>query len=366
MAGPDRRRRSRSGQIRDALVWGAILGGAAGAIARGTRSTDRRRPRRPHRRGALRARPRRHHRDAQPGRSPSRCGAHRRERALHGAVRLAAGARLGADATLLTAVVSGALLGLLGLRPRKLALGLVVGAGVGASLARSTTPSRRRWSRPRSPSRTASIAAAVYRKRPLVRDHGRGGPGRRAALRRALRGALAVRRRRLRRAARRGPRRHVPAQPARRRDPRLARQPARPDVRPGPRAPAHPRVLRAHQPLQALDRPRVAALDEAGLRGVQARRRRAARPGRDPLEHRGGAARDGEHDRHDRPRRRRGHRHPRLDPDVRGLGQADLRRHLHELPPRRPRLRQRRLPDPERELHRHAAAPQRGRRATSC
>ena len=32
MAGPDRRRRSRSGQIRDALVWGAILGGAAGAI----------------------------------------------------------------------------------------------------------------------------------------------------------------------------------------------------------------------------------------------------------------------------------------------------------------------------------------------
>ena len=30
-----------------------------------------------------------------------------------------------------------------------------------------------------------------------------------------------------------------------------------------PRAPADPRVLRAHQPLPALDRPRVAALDEA-------------------------------------------------------------------------------------------------------
>ena len=64
--------------------------------------------------------------------------------------------------------------------------------------------------------------------------------------------------------------------------------------------------------------------------------------------------------------RARGHRHPGLDPDLRRLGQADLRRHLHELPPRRPRLRQRRLPDPQRQLHRHAAAVQRGRATTSC
>ena len=60
--------------------------------------------------------------------------------------------------------------------------------------------------------------------------------------------------------------------------------------------------------------------------------------------------------------RRRGDRHPRLDPDLRRLGPADLRRHLHELPPRGPRLRERRLPDPELELHRDARAAQRRRR----
>ena len=58
-------------------------------------------------------------------------------------------------------------------------------------------------------------------------------------------------------------------------------------------APADPRVLRAHEPLQALDRARVADLDEARLRALQAGRGRAARPGHDPLQHRGGPARDG-------------------------------------------------------------------------
>ena len=32
MAEPDRRRRSRSGQLRDAAVWGIALGGASGAV----------------------------------------------------------------------------------------------------------------------------------------------------------------------------------------------------------------------------------------------------------------------------------------------------------------------------------------------
>src|SRR4029078_6219942 len=45
------------------------------------------------------------------------------------------------------------------------------------------------------------------------------------------------------------------------RDPRVARRPAGPDVRPRPRASAHPRVLRAHEPLQALAHPRVATRD---------------------------------------------------------------------------------------------------------
>jgi hypothetical protein len=49
----------------------------------------------------------------------------------------------------------------------------------------------------------------------------------------------------------------------------------------------------------------------------------------------------------------------RLDPDVRGLGEADLRRHLHQLQAPEPRLRERRLPDPERQLHRHPPAQQR-------
>ena len=57
----------------------------------------------------------------------------------------------------------------------------------------------------------------------------------------------------------------------------------------------------------------MAALDEARLRALQAPRRGAARPGRDPVEHRRGAARDGVDNRHDRPRRRRADRHPRLD-----------------------------------------------------
>ena len=55
-----------------------------------------------------------------------------------------------------------------------------------------------------------------------------------------------------------------------------------------------------------------------------------------------------------------------MDPDLRGLGQADLRRHLHELPSRRARLRERRLPDPELELHGDAGSHATRARATSC
>jgi hypothetical protein len=32
VASPDRRRRSRSGQLLDALIWGAALGAASGAV----------------------------------------------------------------------------------------------------------------------------------------------------------------------------------------------------------------------------------------------------------------------------------------------------------------------------------------------
>ena len=92
---------------------------------------------------------------------------------------------------------------------------------------------------------------------------GRGGAGGGAAIRRALRGAFALRRRRLRGAAREGPGRDLPSQSARRGNSRVARQLDRADLRGGPGAPADPGVLRAHQPVQALHRSGVAALDEA-------------------------------------------------------------------------------------------------------
>jgi hypothetical protein len=51
----------------------------------------------------------------------------------------------GPDELLLTAVISGALLGLLGLRPRKAALGLVIGAALGVLFKLSTPVSNLRW-----------------------------------------------------------------------------------------------------------------------------------------------------------------------------------------------------------------------------
>ena len=238
----------------------------------------------------------------------------------------------GPDEPLLTAIISGALLGLLGLRPLQ-----------GGPRA----PGRRRSGRCRSTLSTTAlepaliaaavtiayrvIAAIAYRGRPLVRVMAEEVPAS------ELRYVVPFEARS----------RYVGAdyveQLAKVRGGTFRRNP--PDVGilasldsldgptfdAGPGAPADPRVLRAHQPLPALDRPRVAALDEARLRALQAAGRPAARPGRDPVQHRGGPAGDGEHDRHDRPGRRRGDRHPGLDPDVRGLGQADLRRHLHEL-----------------------------------
>jgi hypothetical protein len=79
------------------------------------------------------------------------------------------GVGYGAGRTVLTALVSGALLGLLGLRPLKLALGLVVGAVVGVVLEALDDEL--------SPALVAaavavayrSVAALAYRNRPLVR-----------------------------------------------------------------------------------------------------------------------------------------------------------------------------------------------------
>jgi hypothetical protein len=131
MGNPDRRRRSRSGRILDALIWGATLGAASGAVlgdaidgvgagagaligaalyapAEVTTSI---------RRGPAEPKPLWH-------------------RILTSALLMALfgwvlGLIYGSDEPLLTGIISGALVGLLGLRPVKAALGLLVGALLG-------------------------------------------------------------------------------------------------------------------------------------------------------------------------------------------------------------------------------------------
>ena len=165
---PDRRKRSRSGRIVDALVWGAVLGGASGAVlgdaiaglgaiagaligvalyAPAEAATSMRR------------------RAAEPKPLWYRILSSALLMALFGWLL----GRIFGAGELLTAVVSGALLGALGLRPRKLALGLVVGVVIGAVFAALDGAA--------APALVAAavavvyrvISAIAYRRRPLVR-----------------------------------------------------------------------------------------------------------------------------------------------------------------------------------------------------
>src|SRR4051794_27311044 len=127
----DRRRRSRSGQTWDSLVWGALLGGAAGAVL--GHEVDGV--------GALLGavigaviyapaeaimRTRLGPADAPP----------LWQRIVGSALAMSLfGALLGlVFSSLVVGILSGALLGLVGLRPLKVVLGIAVGAGVGALL----------------------------------------------------------------------------------------------------------------------------------------------------------------------------------------------------------------------------------------
>jgi hypothetical protein len=169
MAGADRRKRSRSGRLLDALVWGAALGGAGGAVlgdavevvGPGLGAVI----------GAALYAP------AELLTTIHRAAAEIKPlwlRIVASALLMALlgwllGFAYGAGETLLTAIVSGALLGLLGLRPAKVALGVAVGVAVGALLqalhgdlepalvAAAVTVVYR------------TIAAIAYRERPLVR-----------------------------------------------------------------------------------------------------------------------------------------------------------------------------------------------------
>jgi hypothetical protein len=168
MGSPDRRRRSRSGRLLDALVWGTALGGASGAVLGD--AVDGVGPAAGAVIGAALYAP------AEVVTSMSRGAAELKplwQRIVSSALLMALfgwllGLIYGPDEALLTALVSGAVLGLLGLRPLKLALGLLVGAGVGVlfeALGGSVEPALI--------AATVTVvyrvvAAIVYRNRPLL------------------------------------------------------------------------------------------------------------------------------------------------------------------------------------------------------
>ena len=133
MGSPDRRRRSRSGRLLDALIWGIALGAAAGAVlgaaidgvGAGVGALI----------GVLVYAP------AEAFTTLSRGAAEVKplwQRIVSSALLMALFGWLlgviGLDDPLLVGIISGALLGLLGLRPLKVALGLLVGAAVGVLL----------------------------------------------------------------------------------------------------------------------------------------------------------------------------------------------------------------------------------------
>jgi hypothetical protein len=169
MAAPDRRSRSRSGQLIDALIWGALLGAASGAVlgaavdGLGTGA------------GALVGAA-----FLAPAEAITTIAKGPAElkplwyRIVNSALLMALfgwllGLIYGPDEPLLTGIICGTFLGLLGLRPAKAALGLVVGAVVGG-LAQALDAGL-------EPALIAAavalvyrvIAAIAYRGRPLVR-----------------------------------------------------------------------------------------------------------------------------------------------------------------------------------------------------
>jgi hypothetical protein len=168
MSGADRRRRSRSGRLLDALIWGIALGAAAGAalgaaidgVGAGAGALI----------GAALYAP------AEAFTSVSRDVAEVKplwQRIISSALLMALFGWLlgliGLGDPLPTAIISGAVLGLLGLRPLKAALGLVVGAVVGGLFQTLDSTVE-----PAVVAATVAIAyrvvaAIAYRNRPLVR-----------------------------------------------------------------------------------------------------------------------------------------------------------------------------------------------------
>jgi hypothetical protein len=169
MATPDRRRRSRSGQRLDALIWGAALGAASGAVlgdAIGGVGAGA---------GALLGAALNAPAEAlatmtRGAAEPSPLW----RRILSSALLMALfgwllGLIYGTDEPLLTAIISGALLGLLGLRPLKAAVGLVTGAVLGALFSALDADLEPALIAAAVTIAYRVIAAIAYRNRPLVR-----------------------------------------------------------------------------------------------------------------------------------------------------------------------------------------------------
>ena len=169
MGDRDRRRRSRSGQVVDSLIWGVALGATSGAvlgdaiegIGAGLGAVIA---------VALYA-------PAEVATSMSRGAAEIKplwQRIFSSALLMALvgwllGLIYGPDEPLATATISGALLGLLGLRPLKAVLGLVVGVVLGAVFQALDAGLQSALVAAAVTIAYRAIAAIVYRDRPLVR-----------------------------------------------------------------------------------------------------------------------------------------------------------------------------------------------------
>jgi hypothetical protein len=169
MGTKDRRRRSRSGRLLDALVWGGVVGAASGAALGAAIGGI----------GALAGAVigAALYAPAEAFTSLSRSAAEPKPLWLRifSSVLLMAlfgwllGLIYGAGQTVLTAILSGGLLGLLGLRPPKVALGLVVGALVGIALETLDGDLEPALVAAAVTLVYRSVAAIAYRERPLVR-----------------------------------------------------------------------------------------------------------------------------------------------------------------------------------------------------
>jgi hypothetical protein len=169
MADPDGRRRSRSGRLRDAAVWGIALGAASGAVlgaaidgvGAGVGAVV----------GAAVYAP------AEVITTMSRSAGEIKplwQRIFSSALLMALfgwllGLIYGPDELLLTAIISGALLGLLGLRPGKAALGLLIGAALGVLFQALDAGLESALVAAAVAIVYRVVAAIAYRDRPLVR-----------------------------------------------------------------------------------------------------------------------------------------------------------------------------------------------------